>query len=358
MTLKSSQQLCDADGYGDASGFFVSRNGASGLETEEQRTNRLGKSNVEKWLHRLLLNTSASDEPSHDGHDERRLSDAAVGSKRDRYLDVKKHEDVDSMRNELEKPRKVLDGLFRMVSFRNDHARKLKTSKERTRSGHDDNVMRDGGSQNEAEEIHCMQENVEVLDDSSEACNDSICDAVPSDIDFVRKMKNLREVEKKKRSCSTSQQSQSLHWHHQEMKGEDTEGLRAFTAIENLNLTNTKSFPSEPKRGACQDQLKRSLSMRALTTTSGERCKDMAMHTRRGSDMFTSSWLSSSILEENDDHDHDHDPMESILQPSWSVRGEKEEGHNKSTSGGLKASLRTCTKAVKHAVSKRRSNKL
>ena len=78
--------------------------------------------------------------------------------------------------------------------------------------------------------------------------------------------------------------------------------------------------------------------------------------------MLTSSWLSSSILEEDDDHDHDHDhdhdPMESILQPSWSMRGEKDDGHNKSTSGGLKASLRTCTKAVKHAVSKRRSNKL
>ena len=84
---------------------------------------------------------------------------------------MKKHEDVDSMRNELEKPRKVLDGLFRMVSFRNDHARKLKTSKERTRSGHDDNIVRDGCSHNEAEEIHCMQENVELLDDSNEACN-------------------------------------------------------------------------------------------------------------------------------------------------------------------------------------------
>ncbi|KAI5066782.1 hypothetical protein GOP47_0017310 [Adiantum capillus-veneris] len=349
-------------------------------ENEQQRMERLGKSNVDKWLQKLLLSPvkQLPDDLHEGGHGgkERHIWD-------EQCVVVPKHNKAATISTVIagERAKKGFGGFFRRMGFRHD-AKKLRLLKERNEralievqdeENYEGQAIGSGkeGSNN-ANQPHdiavrhgktiVVQDGIEhncELDSESEQskiskatsarpdgldvnCSDENY-TTPSELLFVQRMRELREEERARRCKRMSDQS-------------NTERLadEVGTQVASHYVDHADKLQKTAKQVIPPfiDRMTRSYSMRA--TSSGGR---WILHTRKGSDVFPSTMEGEALGEE----------VEIVLKPSSSFRKENaiseshvlDSGsgmHGNNGNMGFKSSLKTCTKAWKRAVSKRSAN--
>ncbi|KAH7387079.1 hypothetical protein KP509_16G004100 [Ceratopteris richardii] len=352
-------------------------------ESEEQRVARLGKQNLDKWLQKLLLESSSKKALGIEKLEElhwKNGSNICYGHP----LDAQKHDKVAVFSTAVTRVRakKGLGRLFQRMSFRHDAKKKLKLLNEETNEALHD-VQAAGIAQqsnlvccnvgnhkaNQADHLlsstlnrikvddcleHVQDMSAEWLEKSDELMmggsgqNTDLSeedDEAPNELDFVRRMRELRDEH-------ATKQNKKLITTSESNKMADDVATREF---ESCHVLSPEKLEEKVKECSLAGfgKVSRSYSMRS--SGSGGR---WVLHTRKGSDVFP-----STIME----GDHSGEEVEIVLQPSSSFRREHDVSQlhefdadyplNGSYGNmGLRASLRTCTRAWKRAMSKRNIN--
>ncbi|MCO5607912.1 hypothetical protein L7F22_062114 [Adiantum nelumboides] len=348
-------------------------------ENEQQRMVRVGKLNVDKWLQKLLLSPSKPlprvDDLDNEGQGEKgsHISDGQC-------LVAPKHDGLATVRTVVtgERAKKGLGGFFRRMGFRHD-AKKLRLLKERTEralievqneessEGQEVRPYKEGSNNaHQMDDSWTLHGKTMVVKDGLEQCKDLISEqkssqataelgagldvasseedyATISELLFVRRMRELRDEERLRCSRRLSRPSNA---------GRLADDVGTRTVSYHAHHADKLQEKAKEVNPPVLDRMTRSYSMRA--TSSGGR---WILHTRKGSDVFPSTLEGEPSGEE----------VEIVLKPTSSFRKENTiaESHvlNAGTaasgnygSTGLKASLKTCSKAWKKAVSKRNGN--